>query len=105
MNLATSVRQAVSGSLAMHLPEPPGAHLVDTIAYDLVILAANRVEAVDSPLCDCGREINTPKNWRTGRILDHHCDCTAVVTASRLLDGVTSTLHMDQCTPCKAEAA
>lgn len=100
MNLTTSVRQAVHGSLAVHLDAPPFPPLVDTIATDLVILAANRVEAVDSPLCDCRRELNPPRNWRSRRIIDHHCDCAAVRVASRLLDGLTSTLHAEQCPEC-----
>lgn len=101
MNLATAVRQAVNGSLAIHLAEPPAPILVDTISYDLLILAANRVEAPDSPLCNCDASDLPLVNRTTGQAIDHECDCTAVVMASRLLDGVTSTLHAEQCPGCE----
>lgn len=89
-----SFLEAVKGSIIRHHPEPICPDCATWIAQETVILAANRLEAPDSPLCDCD---GAPPDMRT----QHTCDCSAVIAAARLLENLTTTLHAEQCTACK----
>lgn len=100
ITLERALRQSVGGALARHLGRIPSDAVLECVGQDLVILVANRIEAADSPLCDCRREVNAPRNWRTGAYLEHHCDCAAVKAAQRILEGITGTLHSEQCPGC-----
>lgn len=89
-----SFMAAIKSSITRHHPEPICDDCATWIAQDTVILAANRIEAPDSPLCDCD---GAPVFMRTG----HACDCSAVISAARLLEGFTTTLHAEQCPACR----
>lgn len=101
MKLVDAVRQDVTTLLATHIEGTPPRTFTEQLARDTVILVANRIEAINSPLCNCRRDANTPRNWRTGAYLDHHCDCAAVTAARRLLEGLAYTLHAEQCPGCR----
>lgn len=61
--------------------------------------AAASLEARGSLLCDCEPEAenNTPTNIKTGAVLDHHCECRAVLAAAAVLGGYENTIHASQC--------
>ena len=58
---------------------------------------AARVEGKrDEGLCDCGCD-DEPVSPRTGKPMDHHCDCRAVTTAGVLLGDRRKTKHVAEC--------
>jgi hypothetical protein len=51
----------------------------------------------DTGLCDCACD-SEPTNPRTGKPMEHHCDCRAVTTAGVLLGDRRKTRHVAECT-------
>lgn len=51
----------------------------------------------DTGLCDCACD-DEPISPRTGKPMDHHCDCRAVTTAGVLLGDRRKTRHVAECT-------
>lgn len=59
---------------------------------------ADRMEALNSTLCDCtAQDGNTPRSPTTGLAMPHHCECRAVLTSEALRDGATRSLHAQAC--------
>jgi hypothetical protein len=54
----------------------------------------------DTGLCDCYEPSdpeNVPMSPRTGELMNHHCECRAVLTAAVLLGSHAETQHAKQC--------
>lgn len=51
----------------------------------------------DTGLCDCACD-NEPTSPRTGKPMEHHCECRAVTTAGVLLGDRRKTRHVAECT-------
>lgn len=58
---------------------------------------ADELEAAESPLCDCHREESTPISPRDGSVMNHHCECRAVIASRIVRQGLTFTLHARAC--------
>lgn len=70
------------------------AAVIAIVERDLIA----RVEGKrDTGLCDCACD-DDPVNPRTGRPMEHHCDCKAVTTAGVLLGDRRKTRHVAECT-------
>ena len=59
---------------------------------------AARLEARDSPLCDCRHEGGSePTSPRTGLPMAHHCDCATAKLAAMVLGPGVLTTHERDC--------
>lgn len=59
---------------------------------------ADQIEARQSLLCDCEPESYPPGNFETGEMLEHHCDCAAVLASKTIRKGSSRTRHAAACT-------
>jgi hypothetical protein len=79
---------AVNHTLISHMER-----MAKSIASDTIITVANRIERPNSRLCNCAT------SWSMLPYA-HACHCTAVIAAAEILDGLTPTLHSEQCQGC-----
>lgn len=61
-------------------------------------LLARRIEGKrGEDLCDCDFADDDPISPETGKPMDHHCDCTAVLTVAVVLGSASLTSHHAEC--------